>query len=106
MDLIGLQVFSGILSVGLQLFATIFAIFCVVNFFTIRRGTSMKLVLFSIFYFFLLVLVLYVAAFLLLDISRPYNLVSGFSALMEACLLHLAYGVTIAALYFRSLREK
>lgn len=66
----------------------------------------MKIVLFSIFYFFLLVFILYAAAFLLLDVSRPYHILTGFSALMEACLFHLGCGVTVVALYFRSLVEK
>jgi len=66
----------------------------------------MKIVLFSILYFFLSVLVLYTAAFILLDISRPYHIVSGFSALIEACLIHLGYGVVVVALYLRSFIEK
>jgi len=88
------------------MFATVFALFCVINFFSIKKGSSMKIVLFSIFYFFFLVFILCAAAFLLLDVSRPYHILTGFSALMEACLLHLGYGVVIVALYFRSLIEK
>ena len=66
----------------------------------------MKIVFFSIFYFFFLVLILFMAALLLLDISRPYHMMSGFSALIEACLLHLGYGVLVVLLYFRSFRER
>lgn len=106
MDLMSLHVLSGLLSVGLQMFAIVFALFCVVNFFSIRSGRSVKIVFFSIFYFFFLVFILYVAAFLLLDVSRPYHILTGFSALMEACLLHLGCGVIVVALYFRSLIEK
>jgi len=106
MDLVSLHVLSGLLSVSLQMVATVFVLFCVVNFFSIKRGSSMKIVLFSIFYFFFLVFILYVAALLLLDVSRPYHILTGFSALMEACLLHLGYGVIVVALYFRSLVEK
>jgi len=106
MDLMSLHVMSGILSVGLQMFATFFALFCVVNFFSIGRRGSMKIVLFSVFYFFSSVVILFAAAFFLLDISGPGYVLSGFSALMEACLFHLSCGVVVVALYFRSLIER
>jgi len=106
MDPMSLHVLSGILSVALQMFATFFALFCVINFFSIKRGSSMKIVLFSVFYFFFSVVILFAAAFFLLDVSRPGYVLSGFSALMEACLFHLSCGIIVVALYFRSLIER
>lgn len=102
MDLVGLHIVSSMISVAVQMAGTIVAIFCVVHFFSLKPGSSMRSVFASLLYFFSSVVVLLVAALFLKDIS-PYQMLVGVSALMEASLIHLSYGVLVLYLYIRSL---
>jgi len=44
---------------------------------------------------------LFVGASALMDMSRPFHIYVGTSALLEACLFHLCYGSLVVALYLR-----
>lgn len=101
MDLATLHMFSSLLSVIAQMSATIFVIFCVVNFFSIRPGSSLRIVLFSLGYFFVSMIVLFVGATLLMSVS-PSHMLVGVSALIEASLINLCYGIIVSAIYLRS----
>lgn len=101
MDLVSLHVVSSMLSVVAQMSATIVVLFCVVNFFSLKTGKSVRIVFVSLFYFFFSVIILFAAALFLKDIS-PYHMLIGVSALMEASLIHLCYGILVLSLYMRS----
>lgn len=100
-DLISLHMFTSMLSVVLQMTATILMIFCVVNLFSLKPASSLKGVAIGIFYFFTSVVLLFIGASALMDLSRPFHFFVGTSALLEACLVHLCYGSLVVALYLK-----
>lgn len=100
-DLTSLHMFSSMLSVILQMTATIFVIFCVINLFSLKMGSSLKIVAIAIVYFFTSMSLLFVGASALMDMSEPFHLYVGTSALLEASLVHLCYGSLVVALYLR-----
>ena len=101
MDLVALHVLSSMVSTALQIIATCVVLFCVVNFLSLKPGSSMKFVFISASYFFVSLVVLIVGAVMLWSISNPSYLV-GVAALLEAALIHLIYGLLISLLYLRN----
>jgi hypothetical protein len=99
MDLVSLHVLTSLLSSVTQMCATILVLFCVVNYFSLKAGTAMKTILVSLFYYFSSVVIYFVAAKFLMDISG--HMLAGVSALLEASLIHLCYGLLVLALYSR-----
>lgn len=100
-DLSGLHMLSSVLSIFLQMTATIFMFFCVLNLSSLKTGSSVKIAAIGILYFFTLVILLSIGASALMDMSRGSHLKVGTSCLLQACLVHLCYGSIIAALYLR-----
>lgn len=101
MDLVSLQVLVSMLSTVTQMCATVLVLFCVVNYFSLKPEGSVKIVFVSLFYYFSSVVVSFVAASFLMGMSE-YMLV-GVSALLEASLIHLCYGLLVLVLYLRIL---
>lgn len=104
MDLIGLHMLTSMVSVVLQMTATVFMIFCVVNLFSLKPTSSINSVVIGIIYFFTSMIILFAGASVLMEMSRPFHLFVGTSALIEACLVHLCYGSLVVALYLREFR--
>jgi hypothetical protein len=104
MDLMSLHVLTSMLSTTTQMCATILVLFCVVNYFSLKPAGSLKIVLISLFYYFSLVVISFVAAIFLKNISG--HMLVGVSSLIEASIIHLGYGVLVLALYFRILVSK
>ena len=105
MDLMSLHVLTRILSTVTQMCATVLMLFCVVNYFSLKPGGSLKIVLISLFYYFSLVVISLVAAAIFLKNISEHMLV-GVSSLIEASVIHLGYGVSVLALYFRTIFPK
>lgn len=99
MDLVSLHVLSSMLSTATQMCATILVLFCVVNFFSLKPGASMKIIIASLFYYFSSVVAFLAAATFLMDVSG--NMLVGVCALLEASLVHLFYGLLVLVLYLR-----
>lgn len=99
MNIMELHILSGLLSAATQFFATVIVILCVVNFFSLKPGKSIKYVFFSIFYFFSLVVIFAASSKLLMDITKPYHLLGGVNALVGASILHLFFGLLVTILY-------
>jgi hypothetical protein len=101
MDIVALHVLSSLVSTAVQIIATCVILYCVVNFLSLKPGSSLKFVFVSMFYFFASVVVLIVGALMLWSISEPSYMV-GVVALLEAALIHLVYGLLILLLYLRN----
>jgi len=104
MNLVTLHVLTSMLSTVTQMCATVLVLFCIVNYFSLKPGGSIKIVLISLFYYFSLVVVSFAAAVFLMKMSG--TMLVGVSALLETSLIHLAYGVLVLALYFRIIVSK
>lgn len=105
MDLVGLHTLSSLLSAITQMIATIIVIFCAVNFFSMKPGSSLRFVFFSLLYFFSSVIVLSVTAQYLMNISRQFQGLGGISALIGGAVLHLLFGLVVIALYIKHIRS-
>lgn len=104
MDPAHLNLFASLLSGIAQMCAIIVMISCTINFFSsLKPGKSMKIVFFSLFYFFAFGISLAVAAQLLISapISDIFRSLGGIAALVGASLLHLSFGFLALALYLR-----
>jgi len=101
MDIVALHVLSSMVSTAVQMIATCLVLYCVVNFLSLKPGSSMRFIFISVSYFFATVAVMIVGALMLWGISEPSYMV-GVAALLEAALIHLVYGLLLSALYLRN----
>jgi hypothetical protein len=82
--------------------ATIVVLFCVVNFFSLKPGASLRFAFLSITYFFLVMGLLIASAILLKNISVSFYIPGGTSGLLGAALVHFCYGLLILLLYVKN----
>jgi len=101
MDMVYVHVLAGLLSASMQLIATIITLFLVVKSFSLKPGSSIRGVSLILFYFLFSAVFLYGGSVWLSDISRPFNMFAGISALIEVLLIHVGYGFLILVLYLR-----
>ena len=101
-----IHVVFSLISAVMQMAATILVLSCVVNFFSLKPGGSLKVVYFSLFYFFGSSIFLFIGASWLSEFSIPVNFYVGISAFVEAFLVHIVYGSLIAVFYSGTLLSK
>lgn len=103
-----MQVLFSLLSAYMQMGATILMLCCVVNFFSLKPGSSVKGPFVALLYFFSSAIFAYGSSVWLSDVSMraDLNMKAGIISLAQAQLIHISYGLLIFALYLRTLMSK
>jgi len=92
---------GSLLSAIAQMAAMVIAMFCAVNFFSLRPGASLRFAFVSALYFFSAVIVFSIAAQYLMSISGQFQGLGGICALVGAAVLHLFFGLLVIGLYVK-----